>query len=262
MTTSKLARLLAELVGTFVLSAVVLAVGKTYGTPIFTTIAGATTLAALVAVLGPVSGGHFNPAITLGMFSVRRISLLKAVMYVAVQGVGAVLAWKLFEWFSPDRPVTLGATEFDWKVFTAEMIGTAVFAMGVYAAVVRRHVGGQLAATVGMALFAGSLAMSVVIVGRQIVSGVLNPAVALSIGFRPENQSYLAYFFGPVVGAVVGMNLYKMFFSDDKPAAARVASAPVVAVAAPARRTNAKKVVRKTARKTTARRTTARRTSR
>jgi glycerol uptake facilitator-like aquaporin len=214
MTTNKVARLFAELVGTFALTAVILSVSKTYGTPLFTTIAGATTLAVLVSMLGPVSGGHFNPAISLGLFSIRKISLIKTILYVAMQAIGAVLAWKLFEWLSPDRTVQLAATEFDWKVFTAELVGTAIFSMGVAAVVLRKYVGGHAAATIGMALFAGSVAMSVVIVGRQIVTGVINPAVAIGIGFRPENQSYLAYFFGPVIGSVVGMNLYQMFFND------------------------------------------------
>ena len=259
MTTSKLARLFAELVGTFVLTGVVLAVQKTYGTPIFTTIAAATTLAVLVSMFGHVSGGHFNPAITLGLFSIRRVSLLKTVLYVAMQAIGAVLAWKFFEWLSPDRIVQLAATEFDWKVFAAEFVGTAIFAMGVAAAVIRKYTGGHLGATIGMALFAGSLAMGVVIINRQIATGVLNPAVALGIGYRPENQSYLAYFFGPVLGSVLGMNLYQLFFTNESAATVKASVKSVVPATAVS--TSSAKTVRSTAKKTTAKKTTAKRST-
>lgn len=66
-------------------------------------------------------------------------------------------------------------------------------------------------------------------------AGTLNPAVAIALGFRPENAGYLAYLFGPVVGAVVGMNFYSMGFlsKEKKPAmaAVSVASSPAPAKA-------------------------------
>jgi aquaporin Z len=259
MSTSKLARLFAELLGAFALTAVVIAVSKNYGNPLFTSLAAAATLATLVIVLGPVSGGHFNPAITIGLFSVRKIKLVEAVMYVALQAVGAILAWKFFEYLSPERKVEAMTNEFTWETFWAEFVGTAIFAMGVAAAVMRKYVGGHAAAAVGMSLFAGSLAVAVVIFDRQLITGVLNPAVALGIGHRLNEQVYwAAYFAGPVLGAVVGMNLYKMFFSSDKPELAVASStfkpvAPVASVASTAKKPAAKKAVakKKTTKKTT-----------
>jgi len=200
------------------------------------------------------SGGHFNPAFTLGVFSLRRISLIKTVMFVAMQAVGAVLAWKLFEWFSPDRLVTLQATEFDWKVFTAEFIGTAIFAMAFAAVILRKLEGGHAGAVIGLAFFAAAVAVSVVIVNRQIVTGYLNPAVALGNGFRPENQAYLAYFFGPVLGAVVGMNLYQMLFTDMPARVRSVVSARTTETTVVASKPAAKKPVAK--KRTTKRKTT------
>jgi len=265
MTTSKLARLFAELVGTFVLTAVVLSIGKTYGTPLFTAIAAGTTFAVLVAVLGPVSGGHFNPATTLGLFSIRRISLLKTVLYVAMQAIGAVLAWKTFEWLSPERLVALAATEFDWKVFSAELVGGIIFSMGVAAVVLRRYTGNQAGAIIGMAFFAASAAVSVVIINRQIATGIINPAVAIGIGYRPENQSYLAYFFGPVIGSVIGMNLYRMFFNEKSGEVKAAASNSESSVASSATVTpvKAKKVAKKptTRKKAAPKKTTTRKTT-
>lgn len=259
MSTTKLARLFAELVGTFALTAVVIAVTRNYSNPLFVTISAAATYAVLVSALGPVSGGHFNPALTLGMFSVRKIKLIEAVFYVAMQVVGAVLAWKLFDYLSNERAITSSTQEFDARVFVAEIVGTALFAMGVAAATTRKFVGGHLGATVGLSFFVGSVAMAVVIVDRQLAGGVLNPAVALGIGFRPSADSYLAYYFGPVLGAIAGMYAYKLFFSDEK---VTVAAAPAAkTVATPVVET--KKVVKKKAapkRKPAAKKTTSRRT--
>lgn len=246
MSTSKLARLFAELLGTFALTAVVIAVSKNYGNPLFTTISAAATYAALISVLGPVSGGHFNPAITLGLFSVRRTKFFETLMFVAMQAIGAVLAWKFFEYLSPDRLIESIGNEFTWEVFWAEMVGGLLFSLGFAAAMYRKFTGGHVGATVGLSFFLAATAVAVVVIDRQLVTGVLNPATALGVGFRPDAQVYLAYFFGPVVGAVVGMNLYKMFFSDEK-------FVPVTAGAAKPAVTTSIKAKAPTKRKTTKR---------
>lgn len=240
MSTSKLARLFAELVGTFTLAAVTIAVSKNYGNPLFTTISGAATFAVLISVLGPVSGGHFNPATTLGMFSIRKIKLVEAILYVAMQAIGAILAWKLFEFLSPERLVDSIVNEFDWKVFTAELVGMVVFGMGIASVTYRKFTGGHAGATIGLAYFTASTAVAVVVINRQLVTGLLNPALAIGVGYRPSSQSFLAYFFGPVIGAVVGMNLYRMFFAGEKSEVASAASAkasfkPLATVTVPAK---------------------------
>lgn len=241
MSTSKLARLFAELLGTFALTAVVIAVSKNYGNPLFTTISAATAFAALYSVLGPVSGGHFNPAITIGLFSVKKVKLLEALMFVAMQAVGAVLAWKFFEYLSPERTIEAVGNEFTWEIFWAEMVGGLLFALGFAAVIYRKFLGGHAGAVVGMSLFLASTAVAVVIFDRQLVSGVINPAVAIGLGYRPDVQVYLAYFFGPVVGAVIGMNLYKMFFSGDKSEVASASKPAPVVVSATAKKAPAKK---------------------
>jgi hypothetical protein len=112
----------------------------------------------------------------------------------------------------------------------------------------RKFTGGHVGATVGLSFFLAATAVAVVVIDRQLVTGVLNPATALGVGFRPDAQVYLAYFFGPVVGAVVGMNLYKMFFSDDKvvsvtAGAAKPAVTTSVKAKAPAKRKTTKRKV-------------------
>jgi len=49
-------------------------------------------IAVMVAALGHVSGGHFNPAITLGLFLGRKIDLPMAIVYWVAQLLGGLLA--------------------------------------------------------------------------------------------------------------------------------------------------------------------------
>ena len=82
----------AEAVGVFALCFVgILAISS--GTEL-TGIALATglSIAVMVAALGHVSGGHFNPAITLGLFLGRKIDLPMAVVYWVAQLMGGLVA--------------------------------------------------------------------------------------------------------------------------------------------------------------------------
>lgn len=209
MSKSPLSMLVAELVGTFVLAIVVLSINR-YGLPIFTAMAGGVVFATLILAVGPVSGGHFNPATTIGWLSMKKITLVKAISYIAAQAVGAILAWKLYEWFA-DKAVKLGATEFDWKVFVAELLGMMIFTFAISAAISRKMDAYPAAVVIGSGFFIGATLASLV-----ATAGSINPAVALSVGFRPENSSYYAYLIGPIAGAVLGMNFYRIAFTDEK----------------------------------------------
>ena len=85
----------AELVGTFVLvfggvGSAVLA-GSHIG---FAGISAAfgLSLLAMVYTIGPISGCHVNPAVTLGVFLARKISAKDAGAYMVAQVIGAVIA--------------------------------------------------------------------------------------------------------------------------------------------------------------------------
>lgn len=57
----------------------------------------------LAQALGPVSGGHINPAITLALLIGNQISLLRAIFYVAAQLVGAIAGAGILYWLAPDN---------------------------------------------------------------------------------------------------------------------------------------------------------------
>jgi aquaporin Z len=79
-------KLIAELLGAFILIGVILSVGQAI--PI------AIALAAAIYLLGKPSGGHFNPAVSFVMLLKGKITFIEFVMYVAAQMVGGYLALK------------------------------------------------------------------------------------------------------------------------------------------------------------------------
>ena len=90
----------AEFIGTGVLALVMLSVQhSTIGLPYFVAAAAGLTLASLTSMLSGNGGGHFNPAITLGMWTVRQIRSLRALAYLVAQLLGAFGAYWLYVYF-------------------------------------------------------------------------------------------------------------------------------------------------------------------
>tara|TARA_Y100000310_G_scaffold118140_1_gene116921 strand:- start:184 stop:441 length:258 start_codon:yes stop_codon:yes gene_type:complete len=77
-------KLVAELLGSFIFVLVVLKVGK--AVPI------AITLAAAIYAFGNISGGHFNPAISLTMYFNQTLPFQSLLGYIAAQCLGGVAA--------------------------------------------------------------------------------------------------------------------------------------------------------------------------
>ncbi|HVS78802.1 MAG TPA: aquaporin, partial [Candidatus Saccharimonadales bacterium] len=88
-------------------------------------------------------------------------------------------------------------------VWLAETIGTGVLAMAYAAVAGRRDDGLYSGFMIGAAYFAG------IIIAATASAGYINPAVAL--GSRAWSAAYVL---GPLVGGLVGVNLYAMLFGD------------------------------------------------
>jgi aquaporin-4 len=62
---------------------------------------GGLTLATLVWVLGSISGGHLNPAVTIAFLCTGKTNPLLAILYIAAQLVGAITGASLVTTFAP-----------------------------------------------------------------------------------------------------------------------------------------------------------------
>lgn len=201
----RLAQLFAELMGTFLLTFSILSVSKSaIGIPYFVAIGAGLTLAVLVLTISTTSGAHVNPAVSLGLWSIRKVSTVRAVSYIVVQFMGAAFAWKFYTYLTNNAIPNIAGKNFDWRIFAAEAVGTLVFTFGIAAAMYQKYEGGKLAATIGGSLIVGILLASVV------SNGLLNPAVAL--GVQSWSKEYII---APFVGALVGFNLYAYLFAGE-----------------------------------------------
>ena len=165
----------AELIGTFLLALAILVSLRVPGFPVSTPVAAAVTLMVLVYGLGPISGAHFNPSITIALGLLKKIDPVNAAAYIVVQIIGALLAVSVANFLaplsSPLLPVEVGD-----RVGVAELFGTFVLAFGIAVVVF-----GKAHEALSGLLIAASLFVGIVL-AASASNAALNPAVALAIG--------------------------------------------------------------------------------
>lgn len=191
---------LAECVGTFGLTlAVIVSLGG--GTVLPTPIIAALTLCLFVYSIGSISGAHLNPAVTIGLFSLGKVTLKDSAAYIIFQLLGAVAALYVGRLvvMSPVLPVVNTPA-----VFLAECIGAFFLTFGIASVVY-----GKTPAPASGIVVGGSLLLGVS-VASAVSNGVLNPAVAFAI--RSFSFTYLL---GPIVGSILGVWLFA-FLAGEK----------------------------------------------
>jgi aquaporin Z len=232
-------KLIADLVGTFFL--VFFAVGvatlmfgfrfsglSTAAGVVATALAFGLVLFALAYAIGPISGGHVNPAVTLGALLARRISPLEAVTYWVAQfagGIlGALLLWGLFDQ-SPlyHKAINGLGTNGYGKLsmirisgggaFLAEVVLTALFVFVILCVTSRVAHAGTAGAAIGLTLTVVHL------IGVPIDGTSVNPARSLGpaivVGGAALSQVWL-FIVAPLVGAIVAAGLHWLIFSTTR----------------------------------------------
>jgi len=199
------ATVVAEFLGTGVLTLLVLSVQRsTIGVPFFVAIAAGLTVMLMMFALGNVSGAHLNPALTIGLWTARKVSTLRAVLYVAAQLLGAWAAYFLYTYFVNNKLQPIGG-HFTGRILAAEAVGAGIFAFGWAAAMYQRFSTAAKASVAGVSYMLGIIAASAAAIG------LINPALALGV----RAWVWGTYVLGPVLGAVIGVNLYGLLFSDS-----------------------------------------------
>lgn len=213
----ELAAYVAEFLGTGVLTLLVLSVQRsTIGVPFFVAIAAGLAVTVMSFAVAGISGGYFNPALTLGMWTARKLSSVSAVLFIVAQFLGAYLAYLLYTYFVNNTLQSVGG-HYSGRILTAEVVGTAIFAFGWAGAYYQRFTGAVSASVAGLSYTIGIIAAS------SAAIGLLNPALALGI----KAWVWSTYVLGPVVGAVIGVNLYNLLFVGTAGAPARANAAAV-----------------------------------
>jgi glycerol uptake facilitator-like aquaporin len=268
---NKLAMLVGEFLGTMALTLIVLAISHSQLSLGYFIATSAGLMVALMTLsLAGISGAVFNPAMTIGLWTVRKLRTLQALSYLLVQLAAGAVAWELFVYLTKLTGVHNTGT-YSARVLVAETVGTFIFAFGWAAAIYQRFNLFTKAVTIGGSLTVGALVASL---GS---AGLLNPAVALGL----HQWGWGTYVLGPILGAVIGFNLYNLLFVETELAEvaaspseraktselnatltqSEVAAASTGSKAAPAKRSTATKTTKKTAEKAPAKAPAKRKTS-
>lgn len=207
-TKAKAAPVAAEFFGTGLLVLMFLVLANTTAVSYFIATSAAVTLAAIVMMFSSVSGAHVNPAVTFGMWTARRIGTIRAVSYIVAQLLGALASWQLYQYLT-DRALPAKNVSFDTRTLVAEIVGTAILSVAVAAVLSKSLEALSSALAVGTAFFAA------IMVGAIASAGYVNPAIAL--GLRSWSSVYVL---GPLVGGLIGVNLYTLLFAATRSKAA------------------------------------------
>lgn len=186
---------IAEGLGTFALALTVgLSIAGVF--PVPTPLLAALVLGLFVYSIGHLSGSHINPAVTIGAWSIGKISPKDAASYIVAQFIGAGVAYGFITAFSHVSSLTISN---GWTTGVAELVGTFFFTFGIASVIYGRTPGNLSGVVVG-----GSLLLGIAVSATMGANGVLNPAVALGIG-----SFGVMYIIGPIIGSVLGMRVYK-----------------------------------------------------
>lgn len=211
-------KLIAESVGTFILvgmgSMAILATGAVAGTPalVVVPIGFGLALLAAIAVAGHVSGGHFNPAVTLGALLDKRIDAMTAAGYVLAQVVGAVAASGVILAISSTAAVAgtknMPGPTGDTTAFVTEVVLTAIF-LAVILTVTKK------AAEQALYVIPATL-LAIHAVGIPFSGASVNPARALGPAIVSMDFAAIwIYLTAPFVGAIVGWLVYRVVSAED-----------------------------------------------
>jgi glycerol uptake facilitator-like aquaporin len=234
---NKVAALVAEFLGTGLLTLLILSVQRSQlGLQYFVALAAGLIVAMLTFVVGRSSGAQFNPAITIGMWTARKITTVRAVLYIIVQMVGAYAAFGLYTYFAKTHLTKVGG-HYSGRILIAEAVGTGVYAVGFAATKVGGYSQAVKAGFQGLSYTVG------ILVASSAALGLLNPAVAFGI----KAFVWRTYILGPIVGAVIGINLYTYLFAEPVVATVLVEETIETVIEAPKpARTVSKTTTRKT----------------
>ncbi|KAG2594651.1 aquaporin TIP4-4 isoform X1 [Panicum virgatum] len=159
-----------------------------------------------------VSGGHINPAVTLGLAVTGRVTLFRSALYIAAQLMGSALACLLLAFLTGGAPTpvhALAAGVGALQGVLMEVVLTFSLLFAVYATVVdpRRAVGGMGPLLVGLVVGANVLA------GGPFSGASMNPArsfgPALAAGVWADHW---VYWVGPLIGGPLAGLVYDGLF--------------------------------------------------
>lgn len=220
-------QMVAEFVGTFFLCflgiAAIVAEGYAPGAAggsVGIAAAHGVGLAIGITVTMAISGGHLNPAVTLGLWSIGVIKIRKAGLYILAQLAGGVAAAFLIKSLFPPTAVQLtrlgtprlGAEMTTMGGVSVEAIVTFLLAFAVMGGCVDNRAHRLGGFPVGLLVMCGIWSAG------SITGAAFNPARAFGPALASGTWTAQAvYWIGPIIGAIVAMQLYDRLLAEKNP---------------------------------------------
>ncbi|MGD9402055.1 MAG: aquaporin Z [bacterium] len=182
---------------------------------------------AMVYAVGPISGCHINPAISIGMLAAGKMKARDAVLYIIMQCIGGIIAAGILLAIASGRAgyslavgglgqngygihspagYALGAC------FIAEIVLTAIFLLVVFGSTSEKAPKGFAGVAIGFAL------AFIHLVGIPVTGTSVNPARSLGpavfAGGAAVSQVWL-FFVAPIIGALIAAMIWKYALARD-----------------------------------------------
>ena len=209
----------AEFLGTFAFifigtsSVIVSRLSGTSGGILEIALAHGIALAVVISALGNISGGYFNPAISIIAALTRQITRKIAVAYILVQIVAGILATLIAVSVFPESAVTassaggtfLASTTSVYTGFFLELIFSTFLAFAIFATLINYRASPGLGGfPAGLVLF-----LAILIIG-PLTGASLNPARSIGSALLTMNfDHHWIYWAGPILGAIIGGLLFR-----------------------------------------------------
>ena len=219
------AALVAEAVGTFLFffvgaGSVVLTTHAGDGGPglVGVALAHGLALAVLVSAFGAISGGHFNPAVTVAVRLAGRIEWSHAVMYVIAQLIGALGAGLALRAVFPESswsPTNIGTPALGDGIgvgagIAIEAVLTVLLILTVFGTAIDPRAPKIGGLAIGLAVAAD------ILMGGPLTGAAMNPArwfgPAVASGAYAD---WYVWWIGPLIGAIVAAVLYRYAFAGE-----------------------------------------------
>lgn len=215
--------LLAELIGTFAFFFIGAgAIVTNYFTSgsvglLGVALAHGLALAVMVSAFGSISGGHFNPAVTIGLWIAKKVNGYTVATYIVAQLIGGALAGFLLKAIFPEAawlPVQLGTPALVTGVsVTSGLILEAAMTFFLMIAVLGTAVDSMAPKIGGFGI--GLTVAADILIGGPLTGAAMNPArvfgPGLAAGFW---ENHWVYWVGPIAGAALASWLYTRFVSE------------------------------------------------
>jgi glycerol uptake facilitator-like aquaporin len=204
---------LAEAIGTFAVVFVASLTALTQTDPVGSALAQGLIVAGMIAALGRFSGGHYNPAVTLGVVASGRLHPVLGTAYWLAQFSGAVAAAVLFAglgWIAVTPEVHLEMVTVPAGVMV-EAVATFFLVLVVFGSTLDERAPRVVhPLAVGLTVTVGVLALG------PLTGGALNPARFAGPALVAQKWTHwVVYIAGPCLGGSLAAVLMQFFFLDS-----------------------------------------------